>query len=306
MRIAIIGQKEFGEAALLAFQARGAEVAGVFCPPDQDGKQDRLGACAKRHGVEAFKFPSYRAEEARAALHGLNADIGVMAFVTAYVPQPFLAIPRLGCIQFHPSFLPEHRGPSSMNWPIILGKEKTGLTIFRPTAGWDEGPILLQHEVGIAPDDTLGSLYFEKIFPLGIAALTEAAERVYAGTALSFPQIEAHATYEPKIGEAEARIDWAKPAAQVYNLIRGCNPAPGAWSTLNGERLGIYGARLRTARSYVELKGTAPGQVASEIEGGVSIRAGGGFIDVFRCKLGKGAKVAPAEAGLAAGVTLGV
>src|SRR5690606_9582012 len=99
--------------------------------------------------------PSLKSAEAIAQMKALNAEIGVMAYVLQFAPQEFVNIPRHGTIQYHPSLLPLYRGPSSINWPIIRGDTRTGLTIFRPTDGLDEGPIILQKETEIGPDDTL-------------------------------------------------------------------------------------------------------------------------------------------------------
>ena len=154
MRIAIVGQQDFGKAVFEAFLARGSEVAGVFCAPEKPGaRADALRRAAEERGVRVHQFASLRSDEARSALKALDADIGIMAFVLQFAPQDFVGIPRHGTIQYHPSLLPKYRGPSSINWPIIHGDTETGLTIFRPTDGLDEGPIILQKVTSIAPDD---------------------------------------------------------------------------------------------------------------------------------------------------------
>src|SRR5258708_26576393 len=188
------------------------------------------------------------------ALGGRGADIGIMAYVTAFVPQAFSRVPRHGTIQFQPSLLPLHRGPSSLNWPLILGRSRTGLSIFRPVAGLDEGPVVLQKEVAIGADDTVGSLYFDRIFPLGVAALLEAADLVVAGKAQERRQDESQATYEGWVREAESHINWANHVEITYNLIRGCNPAPGAWTTIDGRRLSLFDARNLLPGSLAQLK----------------------------------------------------
>src|SRR6266850_5269139 len=133
MRLAIIGQQDFGKAVLEAFLARGDQVAGVFCAPEKPGaKPDALKVAAQEKGVEVLQFPSLKADDAKAAMKKLNAEIGIMAFVLQFAPQDFVNIPKRGTIQYHPSLLPKYRGPSSINWPIIRGDRKTGLTIFRP------------------------------------------------------------------------------------------------------------------------------------------------------------------------------
>ncbi len=129
-----------------------------------------------------FQFPSLRVPEAHDALKSLNVDIGVMAYVLQFAPQYLRAnLPSIGMIQYHPSLLPLYRGPSSINWPIIRGDTKTGLTIFRPNEGLDEGPVILQKTCDIGPDETIGEVYFNKLFPMGVKAMFEAADLVYAG-----------------------------------------------------------------------------------------------------------------------------
>jgi methionyl-tRNA formyltransferase len=307
MRVAIIGQQEFGKAVLEAFLARGDEVAGVFCAPEEaGGRPDPLRIAAEEHRLKLFQFKSYSTAEAQNALRSLDADIGIMAYVLIFAPRAFVSIPRYGMIQFHPSLLPLHRGPSSISWPIMLGGTTTGLTIFRPTDGLDEGPILLQKEVGIGPDDTLGTVYFEKIFPLGVEALLEGADLAVSGGARESLQDETKATYEGWVREAESRIDWAKPAEQVYNLIRGCNPSPGAWTKIAQEKLYIYDARLRLAHRFAEVKGKTAGEVVAETASGFSILASGGFIDVHRIRRGEGKKIPAGQAGIRVGTILGL
>jgi len=306
MRLAIIGQQAFGKAVLEAFLAQGHEVAGVFVPPAEPGaRPDPLQEAAASAGIPVNSFRSYASDEAQGALRRMAADIAVMAFVTQFVPQSFCTLPAHGTIQFHPSLLPLHRGPSAINWAIIEGRTKTGLSIFRPSDGLDEGPVVLQKEVEIGPDDTLGTVYFDRIFPLGVAALVEAAEGVLAGTAREWRQDESDATYEGWVREAEARIDWAKHIDRVYDLVRGCNPAPGAWTPWQGRRLQIFDARKRVARTFGEVRGMRPGQVTAAGGAGFSVHAQGGFIEVLRCRIDDGKKIAGSEAGIAPGTILG-
>ena len=306
MRVAIIGQQDFGKAVLEAFLKRGDEVAGVFVSPEKPGaRPDPLRVAAEAKGVKLFQIAKYGEPAALAALTELKADLGIMAYVLAFVPQSFTTIPKHGTIQYHPSLLPLHRGPSSINWPIIKGFAKTGLSIFRPSDGLDEGPIVLQKEVAIGPDDTLGSLYFDKLFPMGLAAMLEAADLVVAGQAKERVQDESQATYEGWVREAEARIDWAKHVDQIYDLIRGCNPAPGAWTLWGGRKLQIFDARKTLARTFGMVRGIKPGQVAATTAQGVTVLAQGGFIEMQRCRIDDGKKIPALEAGLAPGAILG-
>jgi methionyl-tRNA formyltransferase len=306
MRLAILGQQAFGKAVLEAFRAKGHEVAGAFVPPGEPGaRPDPLQEAAAAAGIPVHSFRSYGSDEAQGTLRKMAVELAVMAYVTQFVPQSFCAIPARGTIQFHPSLLPLHRGPSSINWAIIQGRGKTGLTIFRPSDGLDEGPVILQKTVEIGPDDTLGTVYFDKIFPLGVAALVEAAEAVIAGTARETTQDESQASYEGWVRAAEARIDWAKHIDRVYDLVRGCNPAPGAWTDWQGKRLQIFDARKRTARTFGEVRNLKPGQVVAADGASFTVHAQGGFLDVLRCRVDEGKKITGGEAGIAPGTLLG-
>ncbi len=309
MRIAILGQQDFGKAVLDAFIARGDEVAGVFCAPEKPGaKVDPLKAAALEKGLKLHQFASLRSPEAHEALRSLGVDLGIMAYVLQFAPQSFVDIPRLGTIQYHPSLLPKYRGPSSINWPIIRGDARTGLTIFRPNDGLDEGPVVLQKETPIGADDTLGSVYFDRLFPMGVAAMLEAADLVLAGKHAEKVQDENRASYEGWCREAEARIHWASHVDFVYNLIRGCNPAPGAWTTLGGKKLQIFDCRKHPVRTFGAVKGKI-GEVSEVTAGGFFVTAQGGRIEVLRAK-SEGSKKLPgneiaALLGLAAGIALG-
>ncbi|MFQ5627024.1 MAG: methionyl-tRNA formyltransferase, partial [Methyloligellaceae bacterium] len=234
MRIVVHGQQAFGKAVLEALLERGENVVGVFCAPDKEGRpEDPLKVFAQERGFEVHQPNSWKKEEVWEHLASLEPDLGVMAFVTLFVPQPALDIPKLGTIQYHPSLLPLHRGPSSINWPIIMGRKETGLSIFWPDEGLDEGPILMQKTVEIGPDDTLGTIYFNKLFPMGVEAMCESVDLVRDGKAPRIEQDDSKATYESWCRKKNAEIDWSKPVQEVHNLIRGTDPAPGAW-TMNG------------------------------------------------------------------------
>jgi methionyl-tRNA formyltransferase len=309
MRIAIIGQQDFGKAVFEAFLARKDEVAGVFCAPEKPGaKADPLRAAAEEKGLRVFQFKSLREPEAHEALKALKADIGIMAYVLQFAPDSLVKLPRLGTIQYHPSLLPKYRGPSSINWPIIRGDTRTGLTIFRPNEGLDEGPVVLQKECDIGPDETIGDVYFNKLFPMGVKAMLEAADLVFAGKHTERAQDESKASYEGWCREAEARIHWAHHVDSVYNLIRGCNPAPGAWTTLNGKKVQIFDARKRVFRRYADVAGKV-GEVSEVSADGFKVTAQGGVIEVLRARAEDGKKLSGSDfaraVGLAKGTPLG-
>jgi methionyl-tRNA formyltransferase len=309
VKIAIIGQQDFGKAVLEAFLKRGEDVAGVFCAPEKAGaRADPLRAAAEERGLKVFQFKSLRSPEAHDALKSLAVDLGIMAYVLQFAPDSFTQLPRLGTIQYHPSLLPKYRGPSSINWPIIRGDERTGLTIFRPNEGLDEGPVVLQKACPIGPDETLGDVYFNKLFPLGIEAILEAADLVFAGRHTERVQDESQASYEGWCRDAEARINWANHVDFVYNTIRACNPAPGAWTTLNGQKLQIFDARKHVFRRYADVAGKI-GEISALSETSFRVTAQGGAIEVLRARGADGKKVTGGEFaranGLANGVVLG-
>src|SRR5215472_15747874 len=291
MKIAIIGQQDFGKAVLEAFLGRGDEAVAVFCAPEKEGaRPDTLRVAAQEKGLRVHQFKSLRDPEATRAMKDAGADIGIMAFVTQFAPQEFVTIPKHGTIQYHPSLLPKFRGPSSINWPIIKGEIETGLTIFRPTDGLDEGAVVLQKKTAISPDDTLGSVYFDRLFPMGVQAMLEAVDLVLAGRHTETAQDETRASYEGWCRTAEAKIDWSKPVDHVYNLIRGCNPAPGAWTTFNGKRLTIFDSRKITFRRFADVKGKI-GEVTAVSGPSLQVTAQGGSIEVLKARLDDGKKV---------------
>ncbi len=304
MKIAIIGQQDFGKSVLEAFLARGDEVAGVFCAPEKEGaKPDPLRVCAESHKLRTFQFASLKAPEAAMAMRELNVDIGIMAFVLQFAPQEFVTIPKHGTIQFHPSLLPKYRGPSSINWSISRGETKTGLTIFRPTDGLDEGAIILQKTTLISENDTLGTVYFDRLFPMGVAAMLEAADLVVAGKHTETIQDESQASYEGWFRANESKINWHNHVDAIHDLIRASDPAPGAWTTLAGKKVQLFGSKKHPVRTFGAVKGK-PGEVAS-VADSMFINAQGGQIEVAKLKHEDGKKVSAVEFASAYGVSLG-
>lgn len=303
MRIVVHGQQAFGKAVLEKLLERGEDVVAVFCAPAKEGRpQDPLAALAEEKGLPLHQPTSWKTPEARELMASYKPDVCVMAYVTLFVPQDALDIPTHGTFQYHPSLLPLHRGPSSINWPIIMGATKTGLSIFWPDEGLDEGPILLQKEVDIGPDDTLGTVYFNNLFPMGVDAMMEALDLVREGKAPKVPQDQSKATYESWCRKKDAGVDWSKPTAEVHNLIRGCDPQPGAWTTHNGTEVQLYDSRRG------EGSGTS-GTVLDVSDAGITIATSDGAVTLKRVRPAGGGKVAASEwageAGVKAGDKLG-
>ncbi|MPY68522.1 MAG: methionyl-tRNA formyltransferase [Alphaproteobacteria bacterium] len=303
MRIVVNGQQAFGKAVLEKLLERGEDVIAVYGTEDSNGRVDPTVEYARERGLPVYQPATFKTEEATEGLRAMKPDLGVMAYVTKLVPPSFLNVPTKGTIQYHPSLLPRHRGPSSINWPIIQGETRTGLSIFWPDDGLDTGPVLLQKEVEIGPDDTLGSIYFNHLFPMGVEAMLEAVDLVRDGKAPRIEQDEEKATYESWCKAEDVEIDWSRPAGDVYNLIRGANPQPGAWTTCNGRKLQIFDAR-RDGGS-----GGPTGSIVATGEDGFTVAAGRGAIFVQRVRPEGGVKIAAreyaAERGLKPGDALG-
>ena len=300
-RIALIGQAAFGENVLNALVEHGENIVGVFCPPDREGRPaDPIKTAAEAHDIPVLQFRRMRNQDCIDAFLALNADLCVMAFVTDIVPDAILEAPTQGTIQYHPSLLPLHRGPSSINWPIIFGREKTGLTIFWPDKGLDTGPVLLQKETEIGPDDTLGSVYFGRLFPMGVDAMVEAVDMVKAGTAPRIEQNHDDATYEGWCRAEDVVIDWDKSVGEIYNMIRGSDPSPGSGSTFGDDSVRFF----RASRSDSDAGG-APGEVTEITDDGFRIAANGGSIFVGRVQQGRQRKVNASEWIEAVGLKVG-
>ena len=288
MKIILIGQSAFGKAVMEAIETAGKDsLAAVFCPPpDQGGGQgDPLKEAAGRAGLTAYQFRRLRSPEAITKSRELSADLCIMAFVTDIVPPEIINAPTLGTIQYHPSLLPKHRGPSSINWPIINGECSTGLTIFWPDSGLDTGPILLQREVAIGPDDTVGSIYFRKLFPMGVQALLDAIDLIRTENAPCVPQDESQATYEGWCRVEQAGIQWHRQASEIHNLIRGCDPQPGAHTTYKNINLQLYDSHIGGMERGI------PGTVLSIEKNGVEIATGQGSVIVKRIRPVGGTKI---------------
>jgi methionyl-tRNA formyltransferase len=168
MRIVVHGQQAFGKAVLEALLKRGDEVVAVYVAPEKPGaKADPLKEAALAAKLPVYQPDSYKKPEVWDEFKALKPDLQVMAFVTLFVPEEFLNIPTHGSIQYHPSLLPAYRGASAINWPIIKGETETGLSIFWPDNGLDTGDVLIQKKTPIGPNDTLGTVYFDRLFPMG-------------------------------------------------------------------------------------------------------------------------------------------
>ncbi|MDI7260980.1 MAG: methionyl-tRNA formyltransferase [Thermodesulfobacteriota bacterium] len=288
MRIIIVGQGPFGEKVLEGLTGKGEEVVAVFSPPDKRGES--IGSLAEKLGIRVFRPEKMKDPQVYEDFVKLKPDLAILAFVTDIIPERIIHVLSLGTICYHPSLLPRHRGASAINWAIIQGDTRTGLTIFWVDKGIDTGPILLQREVEIGPDETTGSLYFKALFPMGVEAIMEAVDLIKRDKAPRISQDESKATYEPPCDDRVASIEFEKPIDEVYNLIRGCDPQPGAYTTFRGKRVRFYDARMNP--SPIEKR---RGEIISIEEGNFEIAVKGGTIKIGKLRVDKGEKIGPVE-----------
>lgn len=304
MRIVLIGETAFGEKVLDTLVKGGEDIVGVYTSPDIPGKTNPVKQLALQLGIATFQPKRMRAPEVYDEYVKLRPDLNIMAYVTSILPESILNYPRLRSIQYHPSLLPKHKGGSAISWAIINGDTKTGITIFWPDKGIDTGPILLQKEAEISPDDTAGSLYFNKLFPLGVEGIVESVELIKKGAAPRIAQDESQSTYEELFTEKHAVINWHQPVDKIYNLIRGANPRPGATTNFGGRRFKVFDSEL--------LAGVArglPGEITNITKQGFVVAATDGAILIKRVQVEGSPKIEAADfveqAGLKVGDRLG-
>ena len=298
MRIVLHGQQAFGQSVLQRLLDQGENVVAVCTAPDKEGRPlDPVKELALEKGLPVHQPASWKTEEAAELMRSFDADVCMMAYVLLFVPSTVLDIPKHGSFQYHPSLLPMHRGPSSINWPIAMGATKTGLTIFWPDDGLDEGPVLMQKTCEIGPDETLGDVYFKKLFPMGVDAMMESLELVKQGSAPRIEQNLDDGSYESWFGKDQSKLDWSKPADEVYNIIRAANPQPGAWTTLGELTVKIFNSR--------KVSGTGtPGEVIAIGDSSFTVAAGDGAIEISRVRADAG-KVEASEFISTSGIEVG-
>ncbi|KAI4797283.1 hypothetical protein KUCAC02_025199 [Chaenocephalus aceratus] len=249
MKIAVIGQSVFGQEVYKELRKDGHTIVGVFTIPDKDGKADPLATEAEKDGVPVFKFPRWRLKgqalpEVVSQYEAVGADLNVLPFCSQFIPMEVIERPQHGSIIYHPSLLPRHRGASAINWTLIHGDKKGGFTVFWADDGLDTGPILLQRECEVEPNDTVNTIYKRFLFPEGIKGTVDAVRLIAEGKAPKIVQPQEGATYECIQKKDNAKIDWNQSAEALHNWIRGNDKVPGAWAEVDGQKVTFYGSSL--------------------------------------------------------------
>uniref|UniRef100_A0A8C2I8A8 formyltetrahydrofolate dehydrogenase n=1 Tax=Cyprinus carpio TaxID=7962 RepID=A0A8C2I8A8_CYPCA len=264
LKLALIGQSLFGQEVYTNLRKQGHKVVGVFTVPDKDGKADPLAVVAEKDGTPVFKFPRWRVKgkpipEVVEAYKAVGAELNVMPFCSQFIPMNVIDFPKHGSIIYHPSILPRHRGASAINWTLIEGDMKAGFSIFWADDGLDTGPILLQKECPVEPNDTVDTLYNRFLFPEGIKAMVEAVQLIADGKAPKIPQSEDGASYEGIQKKSNAKVNMAQPTEVIHNWIRGHDKVPGAWAVIDGKPVTLYSSSM--------LSGSVPTGQPIEVEG---------------------------------------
>ncbi len=299
LRVALFGQAAFGRDCLDRLVEKGHRVVGAFAPPE-GARPDALAERATELGLPLVRRRFYRRRAGEAipaalqAYRALDAELNVLASVQVFLPAEIVDAPAHKSICFHPSLLPRYRGGAAMQWQIILGERETGVTIFVPDQGADTGPIVVQKGgVVISPTETTGSLFFEKLHPLGVDAIVEAVEKIDSADAVPKPQDESRASHQGLVDDAVAALRLDRPAAEIDRLVRGCDPQPGAFVRRAGEIVRLYDATFEPA---AEAAGAEPGTIVSIDAGGLRLALRGGTLRLERVRADAGKEAAAAWA----------
>ena len=278
MRVVFCGTPDFAVPSLLALIGEGFDVVAAVTQPDKPQGRSRstlvappVKLAAQAEDVPVLQPTRPTGAEFYQTILGLAPDIGVVVAYGHILKPELLAIPSRGMVNVHPSLLPELRGAAPVEWAILNGMEKTGVTIMQMGEGLDSGPILHQipHRI---PNDVTGGELSEHLAEMGAQALVEALELLEANMLKPLPQKDADATYAPKLTRDVARINWNEPAGVVVRKILALDPRPGAWAELEGHEVKLFRAAPAAASGK-------PGEVLTT-DNGLRIATAGGAVEV--------------------------
>jgi len=279
LRIVFMGSPVWAVACMQRLLAGPDEVVAAYCQPDKRAGRGRkvtappVASDARDHGVPVHQPRSLRDPVVLEQLSALQPDLIVVVAYGKILPPAVLQIPRFGCINVHFSLLPAWRGAAPVQYAIIHGDERTGVTTMLMDEGLDTGPILLQRSEPVAPDDTTDSLG-RRLTELGADLLVETIDALRDGALRAIPQDPAEATHAPTLKKQAGAIDWSRPAVELERLIRGTHPWPGAYTFRDGRRLKILKAYLVDHPC-----GTAsPGEVVAADRTGITVACGECFV----------------------------
>ncbi|CDF81397.1 Methionyl-tRNA formyltransferase [Pseudomonas knackmussii B13] len=293
LRIVFAGTPDFAAEHLKALLDTPHQIVAVYTQPDRPaGRGQKLmpspvKQLAVEHGLPVLQPPTLRNEEAQAELAALQPDLMVVVAYGLILPQVVLDIPRLGCINSHASLLPRWRGAAPIQRAVEAGDAESGVTVMQMEAGLDTGPMLLKIATPISAEDTGGSLH-DRLARLGPPAVIEAIAGLAAGTLQGEVQDDALATYAHKLNKEEAKLDWSLPAAELERRVRAFDPWPVCHTTLNGETLKVWAARLGEGKGE-------PGKILDASRDGLLVGCGEGSLLLTRVQLPGGKPLAFAD-----------
>ncbi len=296
MRIIVIGQAPFGRECLQSLIDQGENIVGAITVPDVPGakKPNPFKELAVEFNLPLIQPKNLKSKDVYEWVKEKKPDLLVLVFVTQFVSKEIINLATYGGINYHPSLLPKYRGGSAIAWALINGELQTGVTIHYIDEGVDTGDIILQEAVNIDPDDTTVTLYYNKLFPLGIRLVTEAVRLIREGKAPRIPQDPRLASYQPVLKPHHTVVDWRQMAHNIYNLVRGSVPAPGAITKFKGEELSIIEAML-IAQKEIGKPEHEPGEVVEITEDGFVVQAGKDLLLVKKIQSKKTGKVSAIE-----------
>ncbi len=298
LKLAVFGQAPFGAEVTERLADAGFEIAVVYAPPAA-GRPDPLATLAEERGWPLLRYKRFRKKgvaipEVVDEYKSFEVDLNVLPFTTAILPPEITDAPPQGSLCFHPSLLPAFRGGAALSWQIIMGARESGVSVFKVTEGVDAGPLVVQRGgVEVSDQDTMGSLYFDKLYPMGVTAMLDAVRGVADGTAQFVEQSEEGASEQGLVNDEAARIDWNEDAVIVDRKIRGCDPSPGALAERGGEDIRLFGGRLDDVSVARD-----PGTVVAVRDGGIVVACGTGSVFVAKARGTDGKKTAAAELGV--------
>lgn len=306
MRLIVIGQAPFGRDCLQALLDRGEQVVGTITIPDVPGakKPNPFKELAMERGLPLLQPRTLKGPEVLDWVRDKKPDLFVLVFVTQYMGKDVIEAASHGGINYHPSLLPKYRGGSAIAWAILHGELQTGVTIHYIDDGVDTGDIVLQEAVPIGPEDTTTTLYFNKLYPLGVKLVPEAVRLIREGKAPRIPQDPRLASFQPALKREHTGIDWRQTSGSIFNLIRGAFPVPGAETRWQGKNLTILEAASMPSETW-ERPTAAPGEILDLGDDGFTVQTGLGVLKVKKVQTKEAGKLGASDFARSCGLKAG-
>jgi len=291
-RILFMGTPAFALPALEMISSHNYPLIGVVTQPDRPAGRGQkevappVKLLANKLGLPVFQPQKVKDKSFLDIFYQLNPEMVVVAAFGQLLPKGIIGFPKFGCLNIHPSMLPKYRGAAPLNWTIIRGEKKTGVTIMLMDEGMDSGDILLQQETPLSATETFGQLH-DRLANDGADLLMKAIEQVIAGTVLRQPQDSSSVTFAPRLTKETGRINWQSSCTDIVNLIRGLSPAPAAYTFLEEQKLKIF-----TAEPKPVIINELPGTIGEDTSCGLPVAASDGHVVLKEVQLAGKKKMA--------------